>query len=88
LLVVGAALLSSLQAQSNKEVPALTPREKDTLRELGCGHTNRKIAERLGIAGSTAREYTRSLMQKFGVRNRTMVVRRALELGLLLSVNS
>jgi DNA-binding NarL/FixJ family response regulator len=84
---VDPALLSSLQSHSNEEVPALTPREQDTLRELAYGHTNRKIAERLGIAESTAREYTRSLMQKFGVHNRTMVVRRALELGLLLSIN-
>ncbi|MEI7666080.1 MAG: DUF2887 domain-containing protein [Synechococcaceae cyanobacterium ELA263] len=36
------------------------------------------------IAESTAREYTRSLLQKFGCRNRTLVLRTALELGLLL----
>ena len=37
-----------------------------------------------GITESTAREYTRALLQKFGCRNRTMVLRTALELGMLL----
>ncbi|MFZ0409620.1 MAG: response regulator transcription factor [Cyanobium sp.] len=85
---VDPALLSSLQSHNNQKVPTLSPREQDTLRELARGHTNRQIATRLGIAESTAREYTRSLLQKLGARNRTMVVRRAVELGLLLSANS
>ena len=84
---VDPALLSSLQAQSNQHVPSLTSREQDTLRELAQGHTNRQIAKRLGIAESTVREYTRSLLQKLGAQNRTMVVSRAMELGLLLSSN-
>jgi DNA-binding NarL/FixJ family response regulator len=46
--------------------------------------SNHQIAQRLGIAESTTREYTRALLQKFGCRNRTMVVRTALELGLML----
>ena len=84
---VDPALLSSLQTQNNEKVPTLTPREQDTLRELAHALTNRQIAKRLGIAESTAREYTRSLLQKFGARNRTMVVRRGVELGLLLGAN-
>lgn len=84
---VDPALLSSLQTQNNEKVPTLTPREQDTLRELAQALTNRQIAKRLGIAESTAREYTHSLLQKLGAHNRTMVVRRAMELGLLLSAN-
>lgn len=80
---VDPALLSSLSAHSRANQPELTPREWETLRELVQGLANRQIAQRLGIAESTAREYTRSLLQKLGARNRTMVVNRAVELGLL-----
>jgi DNA-binding NarL/FixJ family response regulator len=46
--------------------------------------SNRQIAQRLGIAESTPRVYISALLQKFGCRNRPMVMRTALELGLLL----
>ena len=81
---VDPALLSTLSDHNRAQQPELTPREQETLRELSHGLSNRQIAERLGIAESTAREYTRALLQKFGCRNRTMVVRTALELGMLL----
>ncbi len=61
----------------------LTPREQETLAEIGRGHTNRQIAGRLGIAESTAREYTQNLFHKLGVSNRTQLLGAALGRGLL-----
>jgi DNA-binding NarL/FixJ family response regulator len=61
----------------------LTPREQETLREIGRGLTNRQIAARLGIAESTTREYTQNLFHKLGVSNRTQLLSKALERGLL-----
>ena len=61
----------------------LTPREQETLAEIGRGLTNRQIAGRLGIAESTAREYTKNLFGKLGASNRTQLVGAALERGLL-----
>ncbi len=77
------AVLPVLQATSAQIIPRLTSRERCTLRELAQGLTNRQIAARLGVADTTVRDYVGSLMGKFHAVNRTQVVRRALELGLL-----
>ena len=73
---VDPALLTILKASTRPEQPQLTPREHDTLYELAKGLTNREIAQRLGIAATTTREYT---------RNRTVALSLALKLGLLSS---
>lgn len=85
---VDPALLSSLSADARIDIPQLTTREQETLNELARGLTNRQIARRLGIAESTAREYTRGLLSKLQARNRTMVVRHAFDLGLLQPQNN
>ena len=77
------AILPILQATSAQVIPHLTSRERSTLRELAQGLTNRQIAARLGVAETTVRDYVSSLMGKFHAVNRTQVVRRALELGLV-----
>ena len=81
---VDPALLSALKANTLGNQPQLTPREQQTLEELAQGLTNREIAQRLGIAETTTREYTRSVLQKLNARNRTMAVGAAMKLGLLL----
>ena len=77
------AILPILQATSSLVVPRLTSRERTTLQVLAQGRTNAEIAKQMGLAESTVRDYVGSLMAKFHARNRTQVVRRALELGLL-----
>lgn len=76
-------ILPILQATSSLVVPRLTSRERTTLHVLAQGQTNAEIAKQMGLAESTVRDYVGSLMAKFHARNRTQVVRRALELGLL-----
>lgn len=71
------------QANGPESGLKLTPREQETLAEIGRGHTNRQIAGRLGIAESTAREYTQNLFHKLGVSNRTQLLGAALGRGLL-----
>ena len=78
------ALLSALKANTLGSRPQLTPREQQTLEELAKGLSNREIAKRLGIAETTTREYTHSVLQKLNVRNRTSAVGAAMKLGLLL----
>ncbi len=77
------AILTMLWRTDTTPRPQLTSRERTVLRGLGNGLTNRQIAERLGLAESTVRDYVRSLLAKFQARNRTLVVCRAIELGLL-----
>jgi DNA-binding NarL/FixJ family response regulator len=50
---------------------ALTPRERDVLRELGTGATNRGIAERLGLTEGTVRNYVTRILAQLGLTSRT-----------------
>jgi DNA-binding NarL/FixJ family response regulator len=49
----------------------LSPRERDVLKLLTEGLTNREIAARLFISEATAKLHVRRICGKLGVRNRT-----------------
>ena len=61
----------------------LTPRETEILRLLASGFSNREIASALHLAEGTVKNHISTLLGKFGVRDRTRAVLRALHLGLL-----
>lgn len=63
--------------------PALTPRERDVLRLLAEGCSNREIADRLVVAEPTVKGHVGSLMRKLDAPSRLRVVARAARLGLL-----
>lgn len=66
------------------EMPdALTPREREILRLIAAGFSNREIAEASGTAEGTVKNQTSSILSKLGVRDRTRAVLKALELGLV-----
>ena len=62
---------------------ALSGREQQVLAGLSRGLTNKAIALESGIAATTVRDYVSSLIRKLGVSNRTEVLIRALDLGLI-----
>jgi DNA-binding NarL/FixJ family response regulator len=62
---------------------ALTPRERQTLDLLGYGLQNKEIAVRLGVRERTVKFHIAALMRKLGAGNRTEVVARATQDGLL-----
>lgn len=47
------------------------------------GYSNREIAQALGTAEGTIKNHVSSILAKFGVRDRTRAVLKALESGLL-----
>jgi len=69
--------------QMTKNVPRLTNREKDVLELLGEGMLNKEIAATLSLSKSHIEKYIRRLFDKTGTANRTELVRRGLQLGLL-----
>lgn len=61
----------------------LSRREREVLRLMVAGLTNREIAEQLVISSETVKKHTGSIYGKLGVGNRTSAAARARELALL-----
>jgi DNA-binding NarL/FixJ family response regulator len=61
----------------------LTPRERDVLRELALGRSNREIASALGIGDETVKTHVGHLLGKLGVENRAQAIVQALKRGLV-----
>src|SRR4051812_46233068 len=61
----------------------LTDRELEVVRLMSGGYSNKEIAHALGTAEGTIKNHVSSILAKFGVRDRTRAVLKALEMGLL-----
>lgn len=61
----------------------LTPREDEIVKLAAEGHTNREIAEILGLAEKTVENHRAAAMRKLGLRDRTELVRYAIRRGLI-----
>jgi len=68
-------------------VELLTPRERDVLRLLAAGLSNRAIAERLVTSEATVKSHVHRLIGKLGVASRAQVIVRTRELGTLATVS-
>ena len=71
------------EQRKEKKPPVLTPREKDVLRKLGTGSSNKEIAAELTIDASAVKAHVGRLMRKVGVTNRTALSVEATRLKLL-----
>ena len=58
-------------------------REKEIVRLLAAGLSNREIGDRLCLAEGTVKNYVTSILGKLGARDRTQAALRARELGLI-----
>ncbi len=61
----------------------LTDREKQVLKLVADGRSNKEVAEVLGISVKTAMTHREHVMEKLGVHNRTELVRFALKKGVI-----
>lgn len=61
----------------------LTPREIDVLRLMATSHSNRDIAEQLGVSQETVRTHVKRILHKLDQPDRTQAVLAALREGLL-----
>lgn len=62
---------------------SLTPRQKQILRLVAQGYTNREIGEQLGISVRTVEVHRFNLMHGLKVKNVAQLLRQALQLRLL-----
>lgn len=60
----------------------LSPREKDVLRELLAGRTNKTIARELGVSPRTIECHRAKVMEKTGADNLAALVRLAIDAGI------
>jgi DNA-binding NarL/FixJ family response regulator len=74
---------SALRVDTEAPREELTGREAEVVRLMAGGYSNREIAAALGTAEGTVKNHVSSILAKFGVRDRTRAVLRALESGLL-----
>ena len=68
---------------ADSPISALTAREREVLRFLTTGLTNKAIGEKLGIQEVTVKLHLRGIFRKFQVSNRTQAVRMAIQSGWL-----
>jgi len=66
----------------NSEDKFLSKREREVLDGLLSGHSNRQIADRIGLSEVTIKYHLKSLRSKLGAPNRTHAALRAIELGI------
>jgi DNA-binding CsgD family transcriptional regulator len=69
--------------QEAKGIDALTDREKDVLRLVARGATNRDIAEELVITENTVKVHLRNILDKLQLRNRQQAAAYAVQEGLI-----
>jgi DNA-binding NarL/FixJ family response regulator len=72
-----------LPGAPDDESAALTGREREVLRLLAGGFSNREIAKALFVAEGTVKNHVSNILTKMGVRDRTRAVIKAAERGLL-----
>lgn len=83
-----AALLESILNPGDRRsggtpVESLSDREREVLRQVALGYTNRQIADEIGLSIKTIESYRARLMKKLGLKERSDLVRVAIELGLV-----
>lgn len=61
----------------------LTAREREVLRLISHGKTDRQTAELLHLSVKTVHTHRTNIMGKLGVHNVTMLIRRAIQLGII-----
>jgi non-specific serine/threonine protein kinase len=74
--------LSDIEPANLVDADPLTRREREVVKLLAAGMTNRQLAERLFIAERSAEGHVERIRNKLGVRSRTEVATWAVEHGL------
>jgi two-component system nitrate/nitrite response regulator NarL len=72
------------EADAQRLIEDLTPREVEVLQLLADGLTNKAIGQQLGISDHTVKFHVNAILGKLGAQSRTEAVVRATKLGLII----
>lgn len=78
-----ARMMESGGTQADALVLPLSARERDIIRLLATGASNKEIADRLCLAEGTVKNHVTNILTKLDVRDRTQAALRARQLGLV-----
>ena len=76
-----AALRAAAPPTPSTDEGEITTREREVLRLVAAGYSNREIARALFVAEGTVKNHVSNILAKLGVRDRTRAVLKALERG-------
>jgi len=71
------------EIRTPEQALSLTDRERDVLRLLARGYSNKEIACGLHVNEDTVKTHIRHILAKFGVQSRTLAILAAMRLGLV-----
>jgi DNA-binding NarL/FixJ family response regulator len=77
------ALIKDVLERGEEPSDELTPREQEVVKLAAEAHTNREIAEILGLSEKTVENHRANAMRKLGMRDRVELVRYAIRRGLI-----
>jgi DNA-binding NarL/FixJ family response regulator len=77
------ALIKDVLERGDEPHDELTPREQEVVKLAAEAHTNREIAEILGLSEKTVENHRSNAMRKLGMRDRVELVRYAIRRGLI-----
>ena len=80
---VAGAVLQELSHEERPAVASLSEREREVLRRLALGYTNREIAEELMVSSETVKTHVGNILAKLHLVHRTQAVVYALKHGLI-----
>jgi DNA-binding NarL/FixJ family response regulator len=87
---IAAKVVAEFTRLSQARLPAPDPlleplshREREVLRQLACGKSNKEIASALDIAEGTVKNHMTNVLGKLGALDRTQAALKARELGLI-----
>ncbi|GAB4084879.1 response regulator transcription factor [Myceligenerans cantabricum] len=82
-LIADYTAVPDARAQPDTTLSGLTDRELDVMRQVATGLSNAEIADTLVLAEQTVKSHVSRILNKLGLRDRTQMVVRAYESGLV-----
>jgi DNA-binding NarL/FixJ family response regulator len=78
-LEISGLLINSAYTHRQKALPFLTPKEKEVIRYVLDGYSNKEIADKMDISPRTIETHRANVLNKFNLKNTTELIKKILE---------